>query len=128
MTGCTIRRELFCYVVRVGRGIEIRCVTTCTSVWCVVVITVVASSAIIGDTGVRSVQRIVIIVNGECRRRPTRRCGVAHRAVGRNAQRHVVRIDAAVKICGMASRALCWRTHISAGMAFDALRCHVRAG
>ncbi len=80
---CTIRRELRSGMVGVGRGIIIRRMTTRASVRRRVVITVVAGSAVVGNAGVRSIQRIKSIVNGECCRLPSWRCGVAHRAVGR---------------------------------------------
>ena len=46
----------------------------------------------------RPVQYIIIVVDRERRRRPTGSCGVAHRAIRRQVQRHVVGIRGLIEI------------------------------
>ena len=76
-----IRWELGgCVVRRCGGGV-IAVVTGVAGIGRGIVITVVAGSTIAGNGRVRPVQGVIIIVNWEGGRFPTRRGGVAHRAI-----------------------------------------------
>ena len=69
MASRTIRRELSRRVVRVGRLVVIGCVTARAGVRGIGIIAVVTGVAIIGNGGVRTVQRVkTVVVEG--RRRP----------------------------------------------------------
>jgi hypothetical protein len=63
-----------------------------------IVVAVVARSAIVGDGRVCPVQRIIIVVDRECRRFPARRGRVTHRTIRREVQRYVVRIGGLIEI------------------------------
>ena len=94
-----IRRELRSGVIGIGRLVVIRVVTAVAGVGRIVVIAVVTSGAFIGDGRVGPVQRIVIVVYRERGRFPAWRGGVAHRTIGRDVERYVVRVGALVEIC-----------------------------
>ena len=68
-------------MVRCGCGRIIAVVTGVAGIWRGIVISVVAGSTIACNGGVRPVQGVIIIVNWEGGRFPTRRGGVAHRAI-----------------------------------------------
>ena len=70
------------------------------------VVAVVASCAIVGNRRMSAVQDIKIIVQREGRRLPIRLGRVAHFAILRQAQSHVVRIRSRLKISQMATRTL----------------------
>jgi hypothetical protein len=72
-------------------------VTAHAGIWRIVVIPIVAIHTTC-DGRVCPVQRIIIVVDRERGRFPTRLCRVAHRTVRRNGQRNVVRIEACVVI------------------------------
>ena len=99
-----ISRKLLGAVVRVGCLGEIRGMTTVAGIGCAIIITVVTRSTIRRYSSVRPVQCIIIAVNRESCRLPTRPCGMAHRAIRRNIQGGVVRIGASVKIGGVTTR------------------------
>ncbi len=105
VAGSTIRGELQVYVVRIGGPVVIRGVTARASVRRAVVIPVVTGSALVRDLGMRTVQRIIIVVNREGSRLPARRRGMAHRAIRRDIQGCVVRIGTSVVIGRVATRA-----------------------
>ncbi len=67
--------------------------TAKTGVRGIVVIPVVAGSTLIRDQGVRTIQRIIIVVNGEGGWRPARSRGMAHGTVRRNVQGYVIWIE-----------------------------------
>ena len=73
-------------------------VATVTSVRRTVIITVVAYRTIIANGRVRPVQRVIIVVNRECRRLPARGRRVAHGAIRRDGKRYVVGIGARIVI------------------------------
>ena len=75
---------------------------------CCGIISVVASGAITGDSSMRPVQSIIIVVNRERRRFPTRSRGMTHSTVRREVQRYVVGVDRLVEICGMTTTASIW--------------------
>ena len=90
-------------MVRIRRLVEISQVTAYTCVGRVVVVAVVAGSAVIGNGRVRAVEGIVVVVVGKSRRRPAGLGGVAARTVVAEAQRHVVGVAGLVEICRMAA-------------------------
>lgn len=101
-------------MVRIG-GLGIICrVASVTSIRCAIVITIVASCAIIGNDGVRPVQHIIIIVNRERGWLPIWRCGMAHRTIRRQVERHVIGVSRLVEIGCMATAAGIWRIGIIA--------------
>ena len=114
LTGCRKSRRT---VVGIGCGVVIRRVTTITCIRRVVVIAVVTGCAIVRDRRVRSVQYVVIVVDRECRRRPTGFCGVAHRAIRRQVQRRVARIGALAVIRAVATVARVRRVRVIAVVA-----------
>ena len=65
----------------------------------------------------RPIQGIKIVVDRECRRRPTGFCGVAHRAICRQVQRHVARIGTLAVIRAVATVAGIRRVRIIAVVA-----------
>ncbi len=105
MAGGTIGRELCSGVVRIGRGCIIRCVTTVTCVRRVRVVPVVTGRTIAGNSRVRTLQHVVVVVDRERSRIPARISRVAHRAIRRDVQRDVVGICCLVKISSVATRA-----------------------
>ena len=100
----TVCGELLCCVVGIGRLVVIRRMASRAGVRRVVVVAVVTGSAVVGNHRVRSVQRVIGVVNGECGRVPAIG-GMAGRTIGRYGQRNVVRIGRLVVIRRMASRA-----------------------
>ena len=74
----------------------------------------------------RPVQHIIIVVDREGRWRPTGGGGVAHRAICRQVQRHVVGIRGLIEIRRMARRALRRRTHIAPCVAIHTIGRQVR--
>lgn len=96
--------------------------TTVASIGGAIVITIVASGAIVGDSSMRPVERVIIVVNREGRGFPTGRCRVAHRAIRRDIQGVVVGVGSLAKIGVMARQTLCGRTGIIAvDMAFGTI-------
>ena len=86
VAGRTFGWELGRCVVRAGGRVVIRDVTACTGVRrAVVVPSGMTSGTIIGYGGVRSVQSIIIAVDRETCRRPTRGRRMAHGAIRRKA-------------------------------------------
>ena len=100
-----IGRELRSRVVRTSRSRIIGRMAAVAGIRCVVVVAVVAGSTIIGNARMRAVQRIVIVVNGECSRFPARVGGMAHRTIRRNIQGGVIRVGTGSIIGRMATRA-----------------------
>ena len=97
-------RELRCGVVRVVGRIILIGMTSITSIGCVIVIPVMASRTIICNYGMCPVQSIVIIVDRECSRLPTRIGCMTHGAVGRYSQIDVIWIATAIVCRGMTAR------------------------
>ena len=77
MAVSTSCRELLSDVVRIRGGVVIVGMTTGTGVWCIVVITIMTSRAVVGDGCVCSDELIEVIVNGESGWCPSRLGGVA---------------------------------------------------
>ena len=77
-------------MIGIGRTGVIGRVTAVAGVRGGVVVAVVASGAIACDGGMRAIQHIIVVVRRERRRFPAWRRGVAHRAVVRDIERHVV--------------------------------------
>ncbi len=127
VAGGAIGRELRRSVIGIRRVGIIGCVTAVAGIGRGVVIAVVASGAIVGDGGVRSVQRIIVVVDRERSRLPTRIRGMAHRTIRREIQCHVVRISCLVEIRGVTGGTLRGCTDISSGMAFNTISRKVRA-
>ena len=84
-------------MVGVHSSIVICLVTANAGIRCVVVIPVVAGGTICID--VRPVQHIIVVVDRECSRFPTRRRGMAHGTISRNVQQRMFRIEAGIVIC-----------------------------
>ena len=69
-------RELLSDVIGIGGGVVIIGMATDTGVWCVVVITIVTSRAVVGDGCVCPDKLIEVIVNRESSWRPSWICGM----------------------------------------------------
>ena len=106
MAGLAIYRELLCLVIRIRHLVIVCRVAAEAGVRCVVVVPVVAGSAIIGYDSMCAIQHIIIIVNGKAGRRPIGLRRMTGSTVRREAQRHVVRIGTLVEIRRMASRTI----------------------
>ena len=98
MTFCTVGRKLLRNVIRVCCLCEIVVVATVTGIGCIVVITIVAGSTVVGDSRMSPEQLIEIIVYGECSRRPARICSVTRFTGNRQIERNVIRIDTLVVV------------------------------
>ena len=127
VAGCAIRWKLLRGVVGHRRLRVIVCVTAVAGIWCVGIIAVVTGCAIVGNGCVSAIQRIKIIVDWEGCRRPAGGCGVAHRAICWQVERHVVGIYGLVEVGGMTSSALCRRTRIPCSVTFHTIGCQVFA-
>ena len=114
-------REARAGMVRVDGRIVFRRVAAKTGIGCIVIIAVMAGSAVVGYGCMCAIERIIVVVNGECSRRQVRGSGMAHRAIGRKIQRCMVRIGALIKIGGMASRTLRGRSGVARSMTCYAL-------
>ncbi len=102
-------------------------VATVAGIGRIVVVAVVAGSAVVGNSRVRPVQSIIVVVNRERSGFPARFGGMAHGTIRRDVQRHVVGVRRLVEICGMAGRALRWSSRITRSMALIALSRQVGA-
>ena len=102
LAGCRKSRRSVVWIVCL---IIFRLVAAVTGVGRVVVIAVMTGGAVVGNERMRAVQRIIIVVNIECSRRPAGCGGVATRAIRRKVQRHVVRVGALVVIVRVTARA-----------------------
>ena len=90
MTGVAIGRKLGRDVIRVRRSIEISCMAANAGIGGIIVIPIMTGGAIIGNGCMCPIQRIIIIVNGKSRRRPTWFRRMTHRTIIRQAQRRVI--------------------------------------
>ena len=100
----TSSRQLIGHVVRIHGAIIIRLVTAHAGIRRIVVIAVVTSSAIIRDPGVCPKQGVRTVVDREGGRRPAWSRSMAHRAIRRDHQRHVIWIQTRVVIGGVTAR------------------------
>ena len=91
-------------VIRIGRAVIISLVTTYAGVRCIVVIAVVAGSAIVGNSRVCPIQWVVIIVDRESSRLPARRRSMAHGTIRWDHQSNVIWIQTRIVIRGMTAR------------------------
>ena len=89
-TICTETRGL---VIGVSSVVIVRLVATYTSIGGIVVITIVATCAIISNQGVRTVQRIEVIMYIECGRLPVGFCRVTASTIIANTQIEVTGVD-----------------------------------
>ena len=128
MANGAIRRELPGYVVGGGRLVIIRIVASETGIGCVVVIAVVAGSAVVGNGGVRSLEDVVVVVVGKGRRHPTRIGGMARSAIGGEAQGLVIRVHGLIVVVRMASCTFGRCPLVTIGVALDAIDRGMRAG
>ena len=92
-------------MVRIARAVVIRLVAAHTSVRSVVIVSVVAGSAIVGNSCVCPVQSIIIVVNRERSRLPTGGGRVAHGAIRRDIQRNVIGVGCPIEIRSVTTRA-----------------------
>ena len=68
MTACTIGGELQGLVIRIRRLVIVRLVAAGAGVRCVIVVAVVAGRTVIGDQGMCTIQRVIVVVDGKgCR-------------------------------------------------------------
>ena len=125
MAGGAIRRELRRHVVGIGGLVVVGDVTAGAGVRRVVVIAVVAGSAIIRYARMRAVQGIIVVVNGESGRFPAG-CSMATGAVRRDIQRQVIRVGALVVIRGMATGAIGGSACIPRSVTINAIGREVR--
>ena len=121
-----IGREFRRRVVRIGRLVVIRRMTARTGVRRVGVIAFMAGGALVGNGRMRTVERIIIVVDGKTGGRPAG-SRMTTCAIFRNAERDVVGIGRLVEIGRMATGAIRWRAGITRGMALGAIHGQVRA-
>jgi hypothetical protein len=107
MAFCTVRGELLSDVVRIRGGVVIVCMTTGTGVWCIVVITIMTSRAVVGNGCVCSDELIEVIVNGESSWCPSRICGMTCFTGCGQIECQVTWISAGCIVIGMATCACC---------------------
>ncbi len=105
-------------MVGVGRLIVIRRMTPRTGIRRVVVVAVVAFGTIVRHGGMRSVERVIIVVNRKRRRLPAIG-GVATRAVGRYRQGCMARVGTLVVIRCVTGRTISGCTRVPRRMAVD---------
>ena len=108
-------------MVGVGRLIIIVDMAACAGIGCIGIVSVVAGSAVVGNTRMRPFQNVIIIVNGESGRLPAAG-SVARRTVRWDIQGNVTWIVALVVILRMTGRTIRRRTGISRSMASEAGR------
>ena len=128
MAGRTIGRKLVRRVVGGCRLVEISGMATGTGVRGIVVIAVVAGGTVVGNSCVRTVQRIIIVVVGKRSRRPAGSSGMARSTIRRQAQTTVIWVRSLVKIVRMARSAIRWRARITVGVAGDTICGKMRPG
>ena len=104
VAGSAVRRELLCNVVGIGRLVVIGRMASRAGVRRVVVVAVVTGSAVVGNHRVRSVQRVIVVVDGKTGRFPAGG-GMAGRTIGGYPQGAVVGIVCLVVIGRMAAGA-----------------------
>ena len=107
MAFCTVRGELLSDVVRIRGGVVIIGMATGTGIWCIVVITIVTSRAVVGDGCVCSDELIEVIVNGESGWRPSRLGGVAGFAGSWQIESQVTWVGTLGVVIGMAAGTGC---------------------
>jgi len=95
-------------VIRIRCTVIIGLVAAYTSVWRIVIIAMVAGSAVIRDAGMRPKQWVVIVMDREACRFPARCGSMTHRTIRRDGQRDVVGIQARIVIRGMTTRTGIW--------------------
>lgn len=95
--------ELIRYMIWVGRRIVIRLMAAYTGVWRIVVVALMAGSAIVRNGRVCPRQGIIVIVNGEGSRCPSRIGCMAGCTIGGNGQRHMVGVGTLVVVHLMTS-------------------------
>lgn len=128
MTDGTIRWKLIGGVVWVSHSIVICCMTTITSVWRVIVVSVVAGRTIICDWSMCPVQCIIIVVYWEGSRFPSRGSRVTGSAIQRNIQCPVIGVGSTIIIRCMTCRTLGRGTCIPGSVTLDAICGKVRSG
>ncbi len=96
--------QLVGWVIRIGRAVIISLVTTYAGVRCIVIISIVAGGAIVGDACVCPIQWIIIVVDRESCRLPARRRGMAHGTIRWDHQSNVIGIQARIVIRCMTTR------------------------
>jgi hypothetical protein len=89
----TICRNINGSVVRIGRLVVAGLVTALTGVRRVVVISIVTGCTIRGNISMRSIQHIIVIVNGKSCRIPSRVGGMACGTIRGERQVHVIRVS-----------------------------------
>ena len=117
-------RELCSGVVRIGRSRKICRVAAIAGVRRIVVVAVVAGRTVAGNRGVRTLQHIIVVVNRECSRIPTRIGGVASGTIGRQTQRAVIGVGAGIVICCVTTCAGIGRGGVIAVVAGVAIICN----
>ena len=100
-----ISRELVGEVIRIVRLVVVVCVAAVTSVRRIVVVPIVTDGTIVLNGSMGAAQHIVIVVNGEGSRVPIRYCGMAHVAICRYSQCHVIGVGGLVVIGDVAALA-----------------------
>ena len=117
-------------MIGIGRLIVFADMATCTGIRRVVIVSVVAGGAIIGDGSMRAVQLIIIIVNGKGSRGPAGVGGMAGGTICWYGEGQVIRIGALVVIRRMAAGAGIGCVGVIAIVAGIAVSCNggVRSG
>lgn len=107
-------------MVRIGGFIVITHMAACAGVWRIVVTALVTCGAIIRHSGMRPIERIIVVVNGKRRRLPA--IGrVAFRTIRRDGQRRVIWIGGLVIVRCMATCASRGRAGKTRRMAVDTI-------
>ena len=99
-----VRWKLCCSMVGVVRLVVVTNMASCAGVWRTIIVPVVAGGAIIRNSSMRPVQRVIIIMHRKCGRLPPR-SSVAGRTVRRYRKCNVVRIGTLVVVRRVATRA-----------------------
>ena len=102
--------------------------TTHTSIWCVVIIPVVAGYTLIGDHRMRTLKHVIIIVYTKGGRVPVGRRCMTRRTIRRYAERKVIRIGGLIIICRVTCVTIRRCTLKSVRMAIKAINHGVRPG
>ncbi len=125
VTRCTIRRKLSRRMVGIGSSYIVGIVASVTGIRCIVVSRTVTRSTIIGDSSVSPIQWVILIVNREGSRCPTRCGGVTHGTIGRDVECHVVGFYTRREVIHVAIYTNCCSTLITAGMTLNTVYTHM---
>ena len=128
MAGCTVRWEVECGMVGVGRLVVIRQVASLAGVRGIVIVAGMTSGTVVGDGQVRSIQHPEVVVVRELGRAPPRVGGVALCTIRPEVEGDMVWIGRLVEVGHMTGIAVGRRALVPGGMAGGAIDGDMRAG